>query len=302
MIQKRIVSFVFVLMLVTTFLLLFPMASKSESNETLTLEPIADSYVSSAEGEKNINYGGKSYLEISKASNMFVRTKYGYLKFNLQAIPSEATIKSAYFKLYASTVTETHRIGAHYCSSNAWSELGITWNNKPSFDSTGYVLTVAYDSKWYTWSSGTKEYVLRALESPSSKLTIVVVCHDYHDTAWLWFYSKDQSYSWMEECIPKLIVNYSVPTSPTETYLLIIGAVVFLGIIVALVLAFIKRQKLQPTPPLPSTVLQPTPAPTQAPRLCPDCGRVLTEFPIDIKKCPYCGKDLTEMKQKRRRN
>jgi len=27
-------------------------------------------------------------------------------------------------------------------------------------------------------------------------------------------------------------------------------------------------------------------------RICPNCGRVLTELPPDIRKCPYCGRDL----------
>lgn len=25
-------------------------------------------------------------------------------------------------------------------------------------------------------------------------------------------------------------------------------------------------------------------------RICPQCGRNLTAFPVDIKNCPYCGK------------
>lgn len=28
-------------------------------------------------------------------------------------------------------------------------------------------------------------------------------------------------------------------------------------------------------------------------RVCPACGKDLTQFPNDIKKCPYCAKDLT---------
>ncbi|MEM3551035.1 MAG: hypothetical protein QXV01_08095 [Candidatus Bathyarchaeia archaeon] len=28
------------------------------------------------------------------------------------------------------------------------------------------------------------------------------------------------------------------------------------------------------------------------PRACPQCGRILTALPIDIKNCPYCGRKL----------
>ena len=28
-------------------------------------------------------------------------------------------------------------------------------------------------------------------------------------------------------------------------------------------------------------------------RICPKCGRDLSQFPDDIKRCPYCGNELT---------
>lgn len=210
------------------------------SSETISLNPIADSYVE--EYEPNSNHGGASTLEVANSTNMFVLCDEAYLMFNLSAIPSGATIESATFQVYTSMITETHIIGAHYCADNSWSEMGITWINKPTYsNSASDIQTVGRQNTWYNWTVSND--VKGALGA--KKITFVLKSETPHDTAWVWFYSRDQTYSWMQQYEPVLTVTYSIsnsnpsssgiPSFPWES--------VMIGGIVGLTLVYLLRKR-----------------------------------------------------------
>jgi len=272
--------------LMVSFLLTFTLITRDfvlpvNADQTTTLNPIADAYVSSAEGELSSNFGGKSYLQVANSGNLFTGECFGFLKFDLTEIPSEATISSAKLELYTGvSVTSTHTIRVHYCSDDSWTEFGITCENYPSFTSaiTDSAI-VASTGKWYEWDI--TSVVQTAVES-NRKLTLVL-SSDYHEGAdWVWFYSKDQEYSWMEEYKPKLTVCYQVEGKPTDLTSAIIGGIILLAIVGGIgfgVYKLVKRRgEKEPVPR----------------RFCPICGRELRE---DTPFCPHCGKKLNKEKE-----
>lgn len=221
-------------------------APLTNASTTKNFYPISDSYVSSIEGEENSNFGGKSYLQISYSTNIFSGIKIGYLMFHLVGIPSNAIIESAKLQLYTSMLTETHRISVHYSSGNTWNEYDICWVDSPSFrEEASDTEIVAKDGTWYSWV--VTNDVKSALDSTEKKMTLVVKSEDVHDTGWVWFYSRDQEYSWMEEYRPQLTVVYTSTQdtedaqdgyTPTTTDMLVVVGVVAFFILVGTVVAY----------------------------------------------------------------
>lgn len=203
--------------------------------ETKTLNPVADAHIE--DNNPSSNFGGKSYLEVSHSSNIFVGECLALLKFDLSEIPSDVTVQTARLQLYTSIyVTSTHSISVHYSSDNTWTELGINYDDCPSFNTTPTsTTTVASTNTWYEWAVTAD--VKTALGTADKKLTIVIVS-DYHDDSdWVWFESKDQQYSWMEEYIPKLVISYAdedtLPSIGLDSKLLL-----YIGTIIILVAIF----------------------------------------------------------------
>jgi hypothetical protein len=104
-------------------------------SSSATLEAIADAYVNAS--SPATNYGDVSSMYVSANAEL----DYIYVMFDLSSIPPGAHIISATLRMYLSSTggdiygLPADRIGAYYCSDNSWTELGITWNNKPTFSS-----------------------------------------------------------------------------------------------------------------------------------------------------------------------
>jgi len=116
----------------------------------VTLYPIADSYVSSE--NPDTNYGNATSLILYINS----RERYAYTMFDLSSIPSNATILSGTLWLSLRGISGfSASIGAYHCNDTSWTELGITWNNKPSFapKATGTCYFYGWVSLgYYGWS------------------------------------------------------------------------------------------------------------------------------------------------------
>ena len=83
---------------------------------------------------------------------MFIGNNLAYLKFDLSSIPEGAYNIRAYLGLYTGAiVSQTTEVIVMFCEDNDWSELGITWSNKPSPESFYVFQTVAKASTWYTY-------------------------------------------------------------------------------------------------------------------------------------------------------
>jgi hypothetical protein len=130
-------------------------ASPAIGSTTVTLDPIADVYVNSS--SPDANYGGVTNLYVANNSEV----DYLYVMFNLSSIPSSAHIISAQLMVYLEATggdiygSPSDRVGVHYCLDTAWTELGITWNNQPSFATTPtdtWAFTILYyDHQYKAW-------------------------------------------------------------------------------------------------------------------------------------------------------
>ena len=197
-------------LLLTIVLLIFSSLSVSsfEVNAaigatTTTIYSVVDAYVNSS--SPSMNYGYETDLYISSNSE----ADYTYILFNLSSIPSGANIISAKLELYLeATGGEIYwypadKIGAYYCSDNSWTELGITWNNKPSFNlepTDTWSFSILYSVQDYkSWDI--TEDVRAAL--PSGNLTEVLKFESKTEYGYALFHSREETDK------PKLEVEYA---------------------------------------------------------------------------------------------
>jgi PKD repeat protein len=171
-----------------------------KGKEEITLNPIADAYVDSAEPYTNFGkddglwvYGGK-YLEQEKIT---------YLKFDLSGVPSGSTIHSAKLELHSS-VSSGFGILCYRSTDISWGESTIDWTNKPSYSGE----YVEYDLGWeidseYSWED--KNFVQNALSSGKITLVLVDDDSDYSSSIEL-FESRESSIDYMR---PELTIEYS---------------------------------------------------------------------------------------------
>ena len=178
-------------------------ADPAIGSTTTTIYAVADAYANSS--SPDVNYGIENYLYVSSNSNASC-ISYTYIMFDLLGIPSNANIISAKLKLdLNSTGGEIYwhppdTIGAYYCSNNSWTELGITWNNKPSFNpdptDTWSFSIFADPREW-----GITEDVITAL--PSGNLTEVLKFEKKTEYGYAVFHSREETNK------PKLEVEYT---------------------------------------------------------------------------------------------
>ena len=178
-------------------------ASPTIGSTTTTLYSVADAYVNSSSLDSN--YGEAEQIYVSADTEQ----DFAYVMFDLSSIPSGANIISAKLSLYLSSTGgdiywyPADTIGAYYCSDTSWTELGITWNNKPSFSSEptdSWSFSIIYYVEVYkSWN--VTEDVRKAL--PTGKLTEVVKFESKTGDGYVLFSSKDGANR------PKLEVEYS---------------------------------------------------------------------------------------------
>jgi hypothetical protein len=178
-------------------------ASPAIGSTTTTLYSVADSYVNSSSPDTNYGAEGNMYVGANSEQN------FAYVMFDLSSIPSEANIISAKLSLYLSSTGgdiywyPADTIGAYYCSNNSWTELGITWNSKPSFDTEvtdSWSFSIIYYVDVYkSWN--VTEDVRKAFSA--GKLTEVIKFETKTGDGYAVFNSKDGGNK------PKLEVEYS---------------------------------------------------------------------------------------------
>lgn len=135
---------------------------------TMTLNPVADSYVQS--GQPASNFGTATSVKVDRSP---VTTSY--LKFDVQGMtsaPAKATVRI--FKSLSTTTAITLRPVA----DNSWSETGITFNNKPTPGGTpitpptpwGTNVWLSYDVTSLVQANGLVSFALDTTSSTSKSL------------------------------------------------------------------------------------------------------------------------------------
>jgi hypothetical protein len=95
--------------------------------ETITLNPVADSYV--YDGSPASNYGSSPTLACKLITTSNSYTRKTYLGFDLSGISRVPLAAS--LKLSPTSVATAGIHSVHAVSAGSWSEFGITWNNRP---------------------------------------------------------------------------------------------------------------------------------------------------------------------------
>jgi len=195
-------SAIAVLICIVFSCLCLPMVTAVES---ISLNPVADAYVSSDRPE--LNYGSAYFLMVSfyDYRHVGVTKKNSYLLFDLSDISSNVyDIESATLELYQGFSTSAAvQVSVHSCPVTEWDELEITWSNAPSFSSEPLdVEVIAFTDQWYSWNV-TEE--VKNLQG--DYLTLVLATEGMEgDDIYASLYSKDSFLS----NHPKLVMQYTV--------------------------------------------------------------------------------------------
>jgi hypothetical protein len=116
---------------------------------TLSLEPVADAYISSA--VPGANYGSAPTLGVGLQSARSIERSL--FRFDLSTIPADATVLSARFRAYlvqSSSAPRTLNVELKRIDT-AWEEARVTWSTP--LDTTGMnnVLAVGMAADYYSW-------------------------------------------------------------------------------------------------------------------------------------------------------
>jgi hypothetical protein len=116
------------------------------------LSPTADAMV--LQGFPGSNFGSYSYLEVGYDHCESDQVARSLIQFDLSSIPAWTPISSArlyfYNGGYCDYANRNHTVTA-YRNTGSWSEMGVTWNNKPAF--AGASGSVSVPSMSYGWRS-----------------------------------------------------------------------------------------------------------------------------------------------------
>ncbi|WP_282124521.1 CBM96 family carbohydrate-binding protein [Algibacter mikhailovii] len=154
----------------------------------INLDAVADAYVHESNG--NTNYGAAEVM-VTKGVG-----RYAFLKFDLSSIPG--TIVSATLRIYQRTGFRDLR-AVYDVEDDTWTEDGITWNDKPSYDSERARITTT--STWTEWdisSYGAQEY-------NGDKVISIAVKDPINSGVGIDFRSKEFDVNFA----PELVVEYS---------------------------------------------------------------------------------------------
>ena len=122
-----------------------------------------DSYVLST--TPTTLYGGATILLVKHDLTPAEVLARAFIKFDLSAIPADATIQVALFCLYDQTAAGGNRLGV-YAVNTGWSEGTVSWDNQPSYDPSAVGILPGFaGAQWFNvdvtsvveeWRGGTR--------------------------------------------------------------------------------------------------------------------------------------------------
>jgi len=125
---------------------------KKNNFDILTFYPTADTYVSQRSPDSN--HGFDSMHEVATwdgAGSSDNWERDSFYRFNLSSIPSGVLISSAILYIYYFDYDDTNPVGREltcYRITSSWNEDTVTWNTRPSYNST----VTSSDTVPGTWS------------------------------------------------------------------------------------------------------------------------------------------------------
>ncbi len=97
----------------------------------ITIKTDKDSYI--RRHNTNTNYGTDTTMWTQLIGSLY--EKWGLVQFPLEEIPKSATIREGICKIYFQSADGNYTDALRRITSS-WTELGVTWNNRPSYNST----------------------------------------------------------------------------------------------------------------------------------------------------------------------
>ena len=140
---------------------------------TRTLSSVADSYVGSHSSAAK-NFGSTGELMV-KAAAPDAYNRHAYYKFDLTSLTNITSAKLRLFgRLISDVAADAVTTGVFGASDAAWTESGITWNNKPSSGSTALATTrvTAGAARWYEWDL--TDYLRQQKAAGKTSVTLVI--------------------------------------------------------------------------------------------------------------------------------
>ncbi|HIH51833.1 MAG TPA: DNRLRE domain-containing protein [Nanoarchaeota archaeon] len=120
---------------------------------------------------------------------------YGFMKFNISAIPSGATIKNATLHYYVGSNLSQPRNFEIYSVQDAgdtWNEASITWNNMPALENARASASfIPQANKWYALDL--KPYISEEYSSRNKIVTLVFKASPPANTTNQWAIETEES-------------------------------------------------------------------------------------------------------------
>ena len=147
-------------------------ASGGGGGATQALAPVADTYAQSGQSAAQ-NFGTSPQLIVKV--NPPDLTRYTYLRFDLSKVTGK--ISGAKLRLYGGRegTNSSSSDSAYGVADTAWSETGLTWNNKPALGGKISTATVTSAQKYYEWDVTA---YLQAQQAAGAKLVSLAVTMD----------------------------------------------------------------------------------------------------------------------------
>ena len=217
--------FIVLIVLIGIISLFLPVVNAAE---TLTFNPIADTFVES--DSPSVNQGDFMWLmvDFSNQNTSEILIRNSYLLFDLTPLSTNVSIvNSATLELHRSwAFPQTVDVGVHSCSDTQWNETEITWSTAPSFSPEPIdVQTLNPDDEdtWISWD------VTEAVKnSEGNYLSLVLTVEGENGIYITGFFSKESKFE-----IPRLVLDYEViPEFPSWAILPIFLTATLIGILV----------------------------------------------------------------------
>jgi len=173
----------------------------TKAEETITINPIADSTVQ--EGDPDENFGDITSLFLSSADEGY-KNERTYLKFDVSSIPDGAIINEAILRLYCWSALYANVDAWLWGIEESWEELTITWNNQP-FDPESdtpisiRMMTLDDSEKWCEWPLSPED-IKPNIQNLMIKTNPESVSGEYR------FVSREWG-----ETVPELVITYTKP-------------------------------------------------------------------------------------------
>lgn len=172
--------------------------------------PTKDAMVNSIYTDSN--YGDRGYITglawTSYAHGYGPYNERSFIQFELSAIPSNATIKSATLTLFGYDHNPLSNSNACYLEevASSWSETDVTWNNQPSTTTSGRIYLAQSTTPTQDYSIDVRSFIQNWVKGTSDNNGLRLKLDSETHYAKLAFASSDYSISSKH---PELVVTYT---------------------------------------------------------------------------------------------